>query len=1311
MTFIGAIPSLVVISYSASWPVSSTFEVHWLVDYIGGKAMHFITENELDNWVDGHAREAQGLIVELILKLVAASSANPRERRFPLGDSIGQHGPDGHLDAIISYEPYIPEGRSFWEIGTGIDAKAKAADDYKSLTEITPESVRKDSTFIFVTPRSGRRDWRHTWKEDGQISWIEEKKQANEWKDVRVIDGTKLVDWVHQFLPIELWLADKIGSLNQNQVETLEKKWELIESFGAPPSLSSALFLANRIDQCSKLSELFNGGNTFRIKLTTHFESEATNFVSAYIASLDEEKKQEALSRAVIVYGEDAWNYLCRNHKNLILVADPKIDLNSDHGAQLLQKARNANHSVVFSGPRGGTNDPNSVPLPMPKKHHVEEELKKIGYPEERSRALAQKCDGNLSLLLRYIQGLSGTPEWAQDAQGSDLKIIALLGAWNEGSDTDKVAIESITGKNYGEWVTKIRSAIASKPSTPLYFRDGKWKLISRYEGWFALGGLLSDSDLDQFQKVAIDLLKQKDQKFELDKDKRYAAQIYGKVFPYSKSLQVGIADTIALLGSHPEALTHCSSNKAEAVAKTIIREVFSNVDWQLWATLNGVIPLLAEAAPNEFLTVLENELTKDNSSLDDLFKQEGDGITGGIYTTGILWGLETLAWDSNFLSRVTLCLGQMAARDPGGQWSNRPSNSLRNIFLPWFPQTTATMEKRFLAVKSLLKESPTVGWKLILELLPDTYSSSSGGRKPAWRSSIPDDWKQETAHSDYWEQTTKYSELAIEVAKGHKTKLAELIEYLDGLPEAFHKVFLAYLGSPDFAQIPESDRSEVWDALMNVVGKHRRFSDTDWALPKEAIDAIAEVADIIAPSSPEFLYKRRFANRMYDELDDEKDSYENQMSALAKKQDSAALAIYSSGGINKIKDFITKVEMPYNVGRALGTVGPDEIDEQMLPKDLDNADRTVMSFISSFIANRFDRKGWTWIDGIISKEWSTEQVAKLLAYLPFTYDTWIKAEKLLGQNEELYWKKAFVSPYAEKNNLAFGINKLIEYGRPKAAIDCLYPKALNKEAIDEALASRALIAGLSSDEPANSMDGHHIVQVIKAIQNNPNTNKDDLFKIELGYLRLLDRSDDASPIVLEKRLAEDSDFFCEVIQLVFRSRNEPEKKEVKESNKNKEAFTTNCYQLLYHWQFLPGTLDDDSFDSSKFNEWLKAVKEKTKESGHFEVAMTFVGHVLFHAPADKVSGLWINEAVAEALNATDAQDMRDGFSTTAYNSRGVFYGSSGKQEAIISEAYLQQAVALEDKGYIRFATTLRNLSESYKKHSEAAAQEDEFDD
>ncbi len=54
-----------------------------------------ITENQLDEWVLGNSRDAQGVIVELVSRLAAASCPSPRERRFPLPDSIGQHGPDG----------------------------------------------------------------------------------------------------------------------------------------------------------------------------------------------------------------------------------------------------------------------------------------------------------------------------------------------------------------------------------------------------------------------------------------------------------------------------------------------------------------------------------------------------------------------------------------------------------------------------------------------------------------------------------------------------------------------------------------------------------------------------------------------------------------------------------------------------------------------------------------------------------------------------------------------------------------------------------------------------------------------------------------------------------------------------------------------------------------------------------------------------------------------------------------------------------------------------------------------------------------
>src|SRR5271157_144274 len=93
-----------------------------------------VTENQLDEWVRGNARIAHGVVVELVWRLVAASSPRPKERRFPLGDSIGQPGPDGILDTDFGFDPFVPEGKSFWEIGTGIDANPNGVPGTPYLT-------------------------------------------------------------------------------------------------------------------------------------------------------------------------------------------------------------------------------------------------------------------------------------------------------------------------------------------------------------------------------------------------------------------------------------------------------------------------------------------------------------------------------------------------------------------------------------------------------------------------------------------------------------------------------------------------------------------------------------------------------------------------------------------------------------------------------------------------------------------------------------------------------------------------------------------------------------------------------------------------------------------------------------------------------------------------------------------------------------------------------------------------------------------------------------------------------------------------
>ena len=180
----------------------------------------------------------------------------------------------------------------------------------------------------------------------------------------------------------------------------------------------------------------------------------------------------------------------------------------------------------------------------------------------------------------------------------------------------------------------------------------------------------------------------------------------------------------------------------------------------------------------------------------------------------------------------------------------------------------------------------------------------------------------------------------------------------------------------------------------------------------------------------------------------------------------------------------------------------------------------------------------------------------------------------------------------------------------------------------------------------------------------------------------------------MENRLATDPSFFCEVIRLVYRSKKEP--KSEKEHTEQQKAFAINAYHLLREWQTPPGIQPDGGFSKEHLRLWLESSKAACIESGHIEVALTHVGHVLFHCPPDH-DGLWINRAAAEVLNAKDAEEIRNGFVTAIFNSRGAHWvDPSGKPEQELSQKYKKQAEDVENAGYQRLASTLRQLADSY---------------
>jgi hypothetical protein len=237
-------------------------------------------------------------------------------------------------------------------------------------------------------------------------------------------------------------------------------------------------------------------------------------------------------------------------------------------------------------------------------------------------------------------------------------------------------------------------------------------------------------------------------------------------------------------------------------------------------------------------------------------------------------------------------------------------------------------------------------------------------------------------------------------------------------------------------------------------------------------------------------------------------------------------------------------------------------------------------------------------------------------------------------------------------------------------------------------------------------LDAFEIVEIIKALQNDPATEPRELYGVEWAYVSLLD-SQGASPVSLERQLANDPSFFCELVRRVFRSKKTERPDE--EPTEDAKNIATNAYRLLSKWRTPPGSLASGEYDGAALTAWLDAVKKESSETGHLEISMTMAGHVLIYVPADP-DGLWIHSAAGAALNAKDASDMREGFRTQLFNARGVHGFTSGEAELALAEQYRSRAEAVEGRGFHRLATTLKELAASYEHYAERDSDRDPFD-
>ena len=1243
---------------------------------------NWIDATDLNQWAN--RQDAQARLPQLLRRLIHATVQQLQRIGFPAGESVQMGGWDGIVEAPQG-NAFVPDNYSVWELGANRAVKGKADGDYQKRCEDPRGVVPAETTFVFVTPRR----W------GGKDDWVREKNDEGIWGEVRAYDADDLEQWLELAPAVHAWLARLMGKWPEGG-QDLSSFWdEWINS--TSPAMTVQLYLAGREKEVEKIQEWLSG---FSSKLTIQADSqeEAVAFFAAVIHALPEERYVQYLSRCIIAQNESSWRYFGSTQDPLILI--PEFD-------QLKSLPRG--HHILVPISRESSPSKDVLQVPRPDRAGLRQALVDMGLTEERAYALTKESKRSL-LVLRRLLAIAPeihSPDWAKPENARSLIPALLAGAWDDTKEADRAAIATLSRKPYEEVVAQLaRWRSSSEP--PIRQVGNIWQLVSREVSWHLLSQFLVRDDLEAFRGVAISVLGTSDPRYELPPDQRFAANVYGKALPHSGFLRQGLAETLAILATRGLPLDIQDMVFAQDRATAIVRQLLSfDADWQRWASLTNLLPTIAEAAPEAFLEAVDQALVGDSPVLLGMFAEEG--LLGASPHTGLLWALETFAWEPKYLSKVALILAKLTRLDPGGKLLNRPFNSLCEIFQCWNPQTPATLEQRLRVIDTLLVREPEVTWKLLCNLLPEISGSISHPiHRPRWR-----EWStisnSEMTWLQYWQSIDVIVKRLLSNAGTSSERWCDVIKHIESLPPELRKQTIDYLDGVDITNIQPADLAKIWNSLREVIYKHRKYANAAWAMPTEVVDRLYSVYQKFEPQDLVYHYAWLFSSNPHF-LDCIERDMQTRLAKIERTRAEAAREAFSQGGLTILLELAQHVE-PRLLGSAIAKIETiAEVEAELLTATLGEDNRAFNELAIEFVYSRLGIAGWNWAEEILSlaktEQWSAQQAVNFFLGLPFKQRTCNLLVSFGEEVERLYWQ-AILADWVNPDDCETAIRKLLKVNRPYAALNlaglCLsdndeivsLPPSLLVESLEKAASVDLHTEKTTFD---TSFIDYRVERILDALERSDSIKDHEIARLEWMYLPILIHSE-RQPKLLHQELSEDPLFFVEILKFIYRSENDQD-----DSAEPDEMTATRFklgYKLLKSWNQVPGLTEEGRVDLEQLRNWVLQARTACQLSGRGTIGDQKIGEVLAYAP-NAPDGIWPDVAVREIVEEVSSRELELGIELGVYNKRGVWsksIGEGGLQERQLAEIYRNYAAAVGDT-HPRTAAMLRRIADGY--HSDA---------
>ena len=180
-----------------------------------------------------------------------------------------------------------------WEFSTEADYLDKANREIKKRTKEPGAFLPRDTTFVFVTPRRWNRPRLSVHE------WQKRQKAKTPWRDVKVIDGIALADWIQNCPAFGASWRNKVGKMPEEGVRSTDEFWDEY-AVRFEPTLREGVILSGRAKESVEiLRKLMGGPDILRIRGDSAHEIIGSVIASIRTAANDLRRYLEARTLVV----------------------------------------------------------------------------------------------------------------------------------------------------------------------------------------------------------------------------------------------------------------------------------------------------------------------------------------------------------------------------------------------------------------------------------------------------------------------------------------------------------------------------------------------------------------------------------------------------------------------------------------------------------------------------------------------------------------------------------------------------------------------------------------------------------------------------------------------------------------------------------------------------------------------------------------------------------------------------------------------------------------------------------------------------